>query len=436
MCDPEKHFELIVPHRSRWCPPLRNAILASAARHISRVQNPTSSPEHVYYWEGHAIPDLNEETALHYHSEGIKELLKRSMDPDEIREENLLAAAIILRFYEEIDAPLREGARDNELFLQVMNVFIDAQIPAVPLVPHSSPMITGPKIGGIPSPEHHYPQIQSPTASDPTFPTSSIVEGVTGGRWRSDGLCQASFWVAFRQEIHTTVLKQRPFNLALSRCEAFRSFAAAEDAVWADRLIIFCADVLEFCYGNTASNHTEQDSNLTVKERWLKLKACEKMWSTVLPASFEPIFLRNPERDRKEVFPQICYMADCHVAGVQHLEIAKILLAVHDPTRPKLGPRHIASVRALSAELKGSVLRLCGIALSNRRTPPGLVTAFLGIVMCGDHFEDALEQDALLGLLDELEHAHAWPLGGAREALKESWGWHDDGTEVMLGGQD
>ena len=59
LCDPEKHFELIVPHRARWCPPLRNAILASAARHLTRVSNPSSQPEHVYYYEGRPVQDLN-----------------------------------------------------------------------------------------------------------------------------------------------------------------------------------------------------------------------------------------------------------------------------------------------------------------------------------------------------------------------------------------
>jgi hypothetical protein len=49
-----------------------------------------------------------------------------------------------------------------------------------------------------------------------------------------------------------------------------------------------------------------------------------------------------------------------------------------------------------------------------------MVTAFLSIAMCGDHFEDPLEQQALLGMLDELE-ANAWPAGDVRQALREAW---------------
>lgn len=54
--------------------------------------------------------------------------------------------------------------------------------------------------------------------------------------------------------------------------------------------------------------------------------------------------------------------------------------------------------------------------------PPALVTAYLGIAICGDSFEDPLEQAALLGLLDEMEARYAWPAGNTRHLLKEAWG--------------
>ncbi|EXJ89605.1 hypothetical protein A1O3_02672 [Capronia epimyces CBS 606.96] len=461
LCDPEKHFELIVPQRARSCPSLRNAVLAASARHLTRTQqNAEGGLDNVYYYQGRLVTDLNEETALRYHTECIQDLLHRSLDPQQTRDENLLAAAIILRFYEEIDAPLRDDDRDSELFLRVINVFIDAQIPSVPLVPHSSPIINGLKVGSAdaaryaPMPSSPGEAVHSPTTSE----TTSYSLGMLGGsveappaRWRTDGLCQAGFWVAFRQEIYSAFLKQRPLNHDLARCEAFRSFTPAEDAVWADRLIIFCADVLEYCYGNSSNSNPNTTTNTTTgsvpagtatrprhnsassssmplstsvsaKEHWLTLKQQETMWAQVLPSSFEPIYFRDPDRTRGEVFPMICYLSDCHVAGVQHVELAKILLAVYDPSRARLGPGHVANMRALSRELRHIVLRLCGIAMSNRNSPPALLTAFLAIVVCGDYFEDPLEQHALLGLMDELEGVYAWPVGNTRTLLREAWG--------------
>lgn len=417
ICDPEKHFALIVPHRARWCPPLKNAILAASARHLTRVCNPTSKPDFLYFHADEAIPNLTEETALHYHSQCIKDLLQRSMDAEQTQDASLLAAAIILRFYEEIDAPLREDSSDNELFLRVINVFIDAQIPAVPVVPHSSPVI-GPEIA---TDQYGSLLCSSQVTHSPT--ASSHVPGVNDppSHWRTDGLRQAGFWVAFRQEIHSAFLKQRPFHLSLSRCEAFRCFSPAEDAIWADRLVVFCADVLDYCYDNQG-HAPRHRPNQTLKDRWLDLKHYEQMWGEVLPASFEPIYFRDPDRSKGEVFPHICYMIDCHAVGVQYIELARILLTVYDPTRPMLGPGYATSMRALAVELKAAVLRLCGIAVSNRKCPPALANAFLGIVMCGDHFEDPLEQEALLGFLDKMEAGYGWPAGDTRQTLKESWG--------------
>jgi hypothetical protein len=375
---------------------------------------------------------LTAETALHYHNESITDLLTRSMDPEESRNEDLLAAAIILRYYEEIDRPLRDENQDSELFLRVMSVFIDAQIVNAPLFPHvtangnadlattSKDHFSGHAI--LPSPEN----MQSPAASisTPRSQAAKIPED-SSWQWRAEGLCQACFWVAFRQEIHSAFLKQRSFNLIISRSDNFGSFSTADDTVWADRLINFCAEALEFCYGS--SKTAPVSSGLPAKERWLSLKQYEKALSEVLPASFEPLYWREPDVTKGEVFPEICYLSDCHVAGVQHCELAKILLAVYDPTRPKLGPGHVASRRALNQELKKSVLRLCGIAMSNRKTPPGLVTASLGIAMCGDYFEHRQEQEALMGILNLLEGEHAWPVSDVREALRAAWGWDLDG---------
>lgn len=242
---------------------------------------------------------------------------------------------------------------------------------------------------------------------------------------RQNGLRQAAFWVAFRQEIYNAFMKQRPFSLPLERCDPFRTFEPAEDAVWADRLVIFCADVLHYCHGSNAPSNTSSvnEGQHHSKERWAELKAAESRWSELLPTSFDPIYYREPDPTLNEVFPEIWYLADCHVAGIQHVEIARILLAVYNPNIPKLGPGHVRALAQLSETLKTIVRRLCGIALSNRKTPPGLVTAFMGIAMCGEHFSERREQEALLGVLEEMEVEHAWPESRVGEDLRSAWGW-------------
>ncbi|KAL4921347.1 hypothetical protein BDW62DRAFT_174487 [Aspergillus aurantiobrunneus] len=411
LCDPERHFQLVVPHRARRCPPLMNAILAASARHLTRIPKYRTESGAVQYG-GRVLHDLTDETALHYHNKCIHDLLELGATPEQTRNEDLLAAAIILRFYEEVDYPLQDEQRDDELFLRVLNMFIEAQIPNVPLG-QMAPAVTS--------------EISTSPAEVYNSPSASTVASVLPleSRWYMSSLRQAAFWVAFRQEVYSAFLKQRPFNMSLSRCDVFRSSTPGEDALWTARLVIFCADVLEFSYGNTAHPPPQDTSP---RERWTQLKALSEKWVDLLPSSFEPIYFRQADIQKGEVFPEICYLTNIHVAGVQHIELARILLAVYDPNIPKLGLGHRESMRVLSEQLRAAVLRLCGIAVHNRQNPPSLTTALLGIVVCGEHFENRVEQRGLSALLDELEYHHGWPVGSYRVRLKQSWGWHSLST--------
>ena len=421
LCDPERHFALVVPQRARSCPPLLNAIFTASARHLSRLDK-YKIPQGIVY-QGKLLPDLKIETAIEYHNKCLTHLIKLSHDPDQVHDENLLAAAIILRFYEEVDAPLREGEDgDSELFLGVINIFVQAQIPAVPDLPHSSPSLTFPRPTKPPAPSNNTTTHESPASAPSTLDLPTSTQHSSSAATTTTGLRQAAFWVGFRQEIFSAFMKQRPFSLPLSRLASFRTLTPASDAVWADRLIVFCADVVQYCYGpepRTAARYGE-------------LRRAEKAMSDALPASFEPIYYREalgPTLSEEgqgasiSIFPQIWYLSDHAVAGIQHVELARILLSVYDPHVPRLGPGHVAALARLSATLQAIVKRLCGIAVGNRRTPPGLVTACMAIAMCGEHFTRREEQEALLGVLEEMEREHAWPERRVKRDLRRAWGW-------------
>lgn len=64
------------------------------------------------------------------------------------------------------------------------------------------------------------------------------------------GLRQAAFWVGLRQEVYVAFVNQRPVLPALEHCNVDRSFDAAEDYIWSCRMVVICADVLRFCFGD------------------------------------------------------------------------------------------------------------------------------------------------------------------------------------------
>jgi hypothetical protein len=108
---------------------------------------------------------------------------------------------------------------------------------------------------------------------------------------------------------------------------------------------------------------------------------------------------------------------------VQHLDLAKILLTVYDPRIPRLGPSQRAAQRRVESTVTATVRRLCGIALSNRRVPPAMNNACIGIAMCGDMFTESAEQRGLLEVLKFTDEYQGWPTDQIQERLKEAWGW-------------
>lgn len=101
ICDGERHFACTVPLRARTCPPLLNAIFTASARHLSRIKKYWRGNQ--VYYGGKALPNLTSETAIHYHNECIAHFVSISDHSREAQDESLLAAAVILRFYEEVD---------------------------------------------------------------------------------------------------------------------------------------------------------------------------------------------------------------------------------------------------------------------------------------------------------------------------------------------
>ncbi|KAJ5533327.1 hypothetical protein N7494_009879 [Penicillium frequentans] len=372
ICDGERHFACTVPLRARTCPPLLNAIFTASARHLSRIKK---------YWRGNqvhyggkALPKLTSETAIHYHNECIAHFVSISDHSREAQDESLLAAAVILRFYEEVDFPAM--GQDTESALRGIQIFLEAQI--------------APAVSGY-------------------------------------GLRHAAYWIALRQEITTAFSKQRTFRLPLGPCEPYRSFSLLMTT-----LVIHCADVLQYCYGSEEdSPRDRQQSSMGILQtgtdmrlaRYEELVAFETLWAELGPPSFKPIYSREPDRSCGEVFPELWYLNNCHVAGLQFLELARILLTVYNPKLPRLGPGQRTAMRSVDQELRSIVVRLCGIALSNEHSPPGLVTASAAIGMCGDRFTEKLEQEALLGVLVQLEDKHAYPTSSVQASLKVAWGW-------------
>jgi hypothetical protein len=381
VADPSRHFTLVVPQRARRCPPLLNAVFTASARHLARMGRYKTADGTIKY-AGTKLPNLTANSAIEYHNAVLAYLIQLSTDPVEVGNEDLLASAIVLRFYEELDTSIT--GEDAETFFQTFQIFVNAQL--------TNAM-------------NAFNMLADGT-SDPSSPSGGALSPFR----------QACFRVALRQEVTSAFTKQRTIRMPLDAWAPLRSWGDAEDVVWTDRLVLFCADVLQFCFGDEAPGARSRT------DRWKELKDFETAWEMCKPVSFSP--LREQEADGTHgVFPLIWLFSEVNVSATQYLDLARILLTVYDPTIPRLGPGAIAASRRISATVREIVLRICGIAVSNRSAQPALVMAHMAIAVCGEYFTNIYEQKGMIDLLEALESEHAWPTAKTVADLKSAWAW-------------
>ncbi|EXJ83518.1 hypothetical protein A1O1_07141 [Capronia coronata CBS 617.96] len=388
--DPARHFTLSVPQRARRCPPLLNAIFTAASRHLASLPQ-YKTHDGIVKYQDVLLPKLTEESALKYHNACIAYLIKLSGDPEHVRDENLLAAAVILRYYEEIDTSFT--GEDSETFLHTFQVFVKAQAN-----PYACLLNDG---------EH--PEYLRPGSATGVIKDNAITY--------LKSFQHAAFRIALRQETTTAFLKQRSVRLPLDSWSILQGFDEAEDFVWSDRHLYHCANVLQFCFGS------DNGSGRSQIERWNELRQYQLHWDQVKPLSFSPIHYQDPDRSKGECFPHIWYMAEVQVAGMMFLDLARILLTVYNPNIPRIGPGVITAQKRIVEEVHDIVIRLCGTAMSNPSSQPAMVQAYMAIAVCGEYFSDPAEQKALLGILDRLKNEQGWPTGKTAMELKKEWGW-------------
>jgi hypothetical protein len=215
-----------------------------------------------------------------YYQRCFETLIPALNDSVAIRDESLLAATIILRLMEE------------------MNISILGSDPQGHLL-GTQAIIT--------AAEHQYA-----ATSGPNFR-------------------QAIYWAAFRQELWIALMYQRPFQLHIFPAD--RSLDPASDSIWATRTIAHLGDVSNFAFG---------EERHSVK-RYSQLMDENTAWRTRRPDSFDPFFYRQDRDGSGRNFPDIRFHEKQHVMGMQYNTLAHVLLVVHDPTIPQLGPSHKAS---------------------------------------------------------------------------------------------
>lgn len=286
VCDLCQSFETVVPPRAGSCRVLLNAIFALAAKHLAHTT------------------DYDPYASDRYHQECLNVLIPiLSHEQHTLSDENLFAATIILRVWEEME--VKASGVDAHSYLLGIQAFV-----------------------------HHG--------------TAGGDDGscVGSSRYLMPGsLSGAAFWVGLRQEIYSAVMNQEPVRINLVHSLVDRTLVPTDDFGWANRAVVHCADVLNFCFGEGGQGSMGRAGGI---EWWTELDAYNRRWTESLPASFTPIFYRDPERDEDEVFPEIWYQSACHGRSFFVFLLSCLLLrpGLPSPQPPNHPPSFVWSGRS------------------------------------------------------------------------------------------
>lgn len=225
---------------------------------------------------------------------------------------------------------------------------------------------------------------------------------------------QAIYWAAFRQELWISLMTQRAFQLHIFPAD--RSLEPASDPVWATRTIAHLGDVCNFAFGEDRHSIS----------RYSQLMDENRAWRTRRPDSFDPFYYRQDRDGGGRQFPDIRLHEKSHVMGTQYNTLAHMLLVVHDPTIPQLGPAHKQSRAVVDRMVQEDVRTLCGVAQSNGKFFPCKFVACFAIALVGDRFPIREDQERLRDLWYACERSHGFPPTTTIQQLEDSWGWNSN----------
>ncbi|KAI9935097.1 hypothetical protein MW887_000718 [Aspergillus wentii] len=197
-CDEQRHFQLEIPKRAKHCLALRNAIFAVASCHLSRL--PYYTTPHGIVYHGQQLPDLKSSTAVEYMLNCIPDLIKFPEIQDPNDQESLMAAAIILRQYEEMEEEIDESHMHQRVnFLAITQTIIDSMM-------------------------------SSPTERS---------------------LANAAYWIAIRQEVYYALTRERVPIMQFGHDDW-------GNASVANKFIMFAGEVTKWRWGGKSSDGWDQ----------------------------------------------------------------------------------------------------------------------------------------------------------------------------------
>ncbi|KAH7176388.1 hypothetical protein EDB81DRAFT_632211, partial [Dactylonectria macrodidyma] len=339
ICDPSQNFRLEVPKQATQFPLLAYSILAFSSRHLELMIGKA------------------DQSCEDYHSMALRLLIPILDDPVGALNENLLAAVVLLRLYEEMSE-------------------VDASIHLIG--------------------------------------SSRLLNGVSNFAAQG-GLGEAASWIVLRQDLHVSLVKSEPMRLNLESYNYSESYNDVTDAAFANRIIHLCCKVV--AYGTSRDTALDRDTWTQLREGITAWH--ESIPWQFRPYYADDNNSDSQQAKTNSVFPS--QLNDILVLGFQHYYLAKAFLDIFDPRAWNPGFEAVEHRQTADKSILANLRMATGIAIQNASVVGAQFTIHHTLHACGTYFKSAAEQQEILGFLNHMSKTTGWPTKRLRDKLIKVW---------------
>ncbi|GKZ32514.1 hypothetical protein AbraIFM66950_001983 [Aspergillus brasiliensis] len=228
----------------------------------------------------------------------------------------------------------------------------------------------------------------------------------------SGGLGEAAAWLCLREDIHVSLISQKPLRTNLESFHHSDIFLRNDDFAWAARMVFLLAKVLKCAFNQVSSpEYTALQSIAQEVEDW----------NTRKPPSFHPLRMLPRGKDVFCRFPEVWMLLPVHVVGTQYYHIAKIVLAFSCCPTPPLAYESFKHSRNIEKTIRHHLFMVLGLAKSNPKAENTLFTARHSLVAWGWVIRQKTDQQAAEILLREMWTRTGWDVAASIQSLREQW---------------
>lgn len=296
ICDTKRHFGIEVPKRACHSPLLAYSIIALASRSLCAISGTDDSKPSTYY------------------SHALQILIPVLGGPIEALNEEVLAAIVILRQYEEMTGKHKQHNKRHK------------KEKRKPCVANSSSRKPADSDFGV-------------HLSGSSKLLNSMFSLASKG-----GLGEAASWVVLRQDYWVALVRSQPMSINLDTYRGSSSFTRPEPECLANRAVFLCAQAITYAFQPAAVRDTE---------RYDRLNRELGSWLTSNPWHADPLWVERPHDSSANgsAFPTVWMTHPAHgeflidaswpccgwlltftvVVGYQHYSLARMVLQIFNP---------------------------------------------------------------------------------------------------------